>query len=252
MKIARHLPNLLTILNLFFGCLALVAITGSEYQSVFIFTVIALVFDFSDGMAARLLHVKTAIGKDLDSLADVVSFGLVPGYVMFHLISKTVAYQHGSIFLSILAYCGFLITLFSALRLAKFNTDSRQSDSFIGLPTPANALFIVVLPLLSGSQSNQHLLASFFETIGNSAGILTGISMLSSYLLVSEINMISLKFSSIQWRNNEPRYLLLGGSVILILMLGLSGIPFVIIYYIILSGITSVLKNWHKNSRLSS
>lgn len=198
---------------------------------------IAAVFDFLDGFAARMLKVSSPIGKDLDSLADMVTFGVVPGAVMFMMIFKV---NLNSFFIALPSiayaplgcYSAFLIPIFSAIRLAKFNNDTRQSDSFIGVPTPANAIFICSLALVANEKSIGAIL---------NPTILILISCVLSLLLVAPLPLFSLKFKSFDWKKNEIRYTFLALSLILLLSLQFVGIPLIIILYIVISIINNLL-----------
>ena len=181
-------------------------------------------------MVARLLHVKSPIGKELDSLADMVSFGFLPGVVMFQLLLETDPICFGIPFI---AYAGFIITVFSALRLAIFNLDERQSDSFRGLPTPANALFITALPLITGMVGI--ILYEYW--------VLCLITVVSSYLLVSGIELFALKFKNFSWQDNKVRFTFLMLAVLLLAMLKLVAIPVIILLYIAVSlGVRAISK----------
>jgi CDP-diacylglycerol--serine O-phosphatidyltransferase len=177
------------------------------------------IFDFFDGFAARLLNVKSNIGKDLDSLADMVSFGFLPGVVMYQLLSQS---DYASPYLP---YLAFIITVFSALRLAKFNNDTRQTEDFIGLNTPMNTLFIVSLPFIQKD----------YPSVINSTLLLIGLTALLSWLLVSEIRIFSLKFSSTSWAQNKIKYIFLIISALLLPFLKFAAIPFILVLYIGLS-----------------
>jgi CDP-diacylglycerol--serine O-phosphatidyltransferase len=194
---------------------------------------LAAIFDFLDGFIARLLNVSSPIGKDLDSLADMVTFGVVPGIVMFQLIKLAVIDYHADycgndlpVYFSYLKYSAFIIPIFSAIRLAKFNNDSRQSDSFIGLPTPANAILICSLPLVLEYGSFDFSLNPYVFSI---------ISFVLSILLISEIPLFALKFKDFKWKGNEIRYVFLALSLLLLVALQFIGIPLVIILYIVMS-----------------
>jgi len=177
------------------------------------------IFDFFDGLAARLLHVKSSIGKELDSLADMVSFGFLPGVVMYQLLSA------GDYPSDYLPYAGFIITVFSALRLAKFNIDERQTEDFIGLNTPMNTLFVISLPFI----------AKDYPTVIGSSVLLIGLVVLTSFLLVSEIRIFSMKLSDVTWAKNKMKYLFLIFSAVLIALLRFTAVPFILVLYIGLS-----------------
>lgn len=227
MNITKYIPNTITCLSLFSGCVATVfAFEGNLLYAV-VWIIIAAVFDFMDGFAARLFNAFSPIGKDLDSLSDMVSFGVAPGMIIYWLLSQaSLALPFGSIN-TYIPYLAFVIPVFSALRLAKFNIDTRQKTSFIGLPVPAHALFIAsagysALPVL---QSNP---------MGFTIATIV-IIFISSYLLVSEIPMFSLKIKSLSWKGNELRYILIGCSVVFLIAFGFLGLAGSILLYIILS-----------------
>ncbi|MFY0601170.1 MAG: CDP-diacylglycerol--serine O-phosphatidyltransferase [Cyclobacteriaceae bacterium] len=210
----KHIPNFLTCLNLIVGALGCISIVKGDLWNAIYFVVIAAAFDFLDGFVARILNVKSEIGKQLDSLADMVSFGLLPALYMLGSLNKT------SISPPVLSYLGILIVAFSAIRLAKFNVDDRQSEQFLGLPTPANAILITSLIFLPFELNKWSLI---------------GITILSCYLLVSELPMLALKFSSFDLKSNLLRYLLILISILLVVFMGMQGIAFVIPTYIIIS-----------------
>ncbi|RZK42551.1 MAG: CDP-diacylglycerol--serine O-phosphatidyltransferase [Pedobacter sp.] len=215
----KHIPNAITCANLFSGCIGVVFAFKGELEIAAYFVLLSGIFDFFDGMVARLLNVKSAIGKELDSLADMVSFGFLPGVVMFQLLKAsepTAEY---------IPYLGFFITVFSALRLAKFNIDERQTEDFIGLNTPMNTLFIVSLPFIA---------KDYPEVIGSRA-LLLGLVALTSFLLVSEIRIFSMKLSDTSWAKNKMKYIFLILSVLLIVVLKFTAVPFILALYIGLS-----------------
>ncbi len=215
----KHLPNAITCANLFSGCIGIVFAFKGNLETAAYFVIFSGIFDFFDGMVARLLNVKSTIGKDLDSLADMVSFGLLPGAVMFQLLKAS---DYSSDYLP---YLGFIITIFSALRLAKFNNDARQTEDFIGLNTPMNTLFICSLPFIS---------KDYPEVISSSI-LLIAITAITSFLLVSEIKIFSLKFSDLSWAKNKIKFIFLILSAVLIAFLKFAAIPFVLVLYIALS-----------------
>lgn len=232
----KHIPNFFTLLNLLCGCCALLFSFDNLVISSY-FVGIAVVFDFLDGFAARLFDAKSDIGKDLDSLADVVSFGVVPGMILFRLIEAffiTGEYRNDNLFY--IPFIAFLIPLFSALRLAKFNNDERQTDAFIGLPTPANAILIASFPLIL----NQHSALSGihpggFQDLIENVFFLIVITIFLSYLLVAELPLFSLKFKNFGWRENKVRYIFLGISLVTLILLFYMAIPIIIILYILIS-----------------
>ena len=224
-RVTKHLPNAITCANLFSGCIGIVFC----FQENLIFAAYALflaaIFDFFDGFASRVLQSFSGIGKDLDSLADMVSFGVLPSAIMYELFLQSPQIDRVGHYLNFIA---FLIPVFSALRLAKFNNDSRQSESFIGLTTTANGILIASIPLtieqhpaLSAYILNPYVLAIFVAVM--------------CALLVSEIPLMSLKFKNRDFQENIYRYLLLLFSAILILFFKFAAVPVVIFIYIILS-----------------
>ena len=215
----KHIPNAITCANLFSGCVGIVFAFKGELEIAAYFVLLAGIFDFFDGMAARLLNVKSDIGKQLDSLADMVSFGLLPGAVMFQLLKLS---NYSSEYLP---YLGFIITIFSALRLAKFNIDERQTEDFIGLNTPMNTLFIVSLPFIAHD---------YPEIIGSSISLIAIIAI-TSYLLISEIKIFSFKLSDMNWAKNKMKFVFIIVSIILIGFLKFVAIPFILVLYISLS-----------------
>lgn len=227
--ITRHIPNTVTCLNLFSGCIACVMAFEAKYDLALIFIILSAVFDFFDGMLARLLHAYSPLGKDLDSLADDVSFGAAPAFVIFSLF-KEMHYPAGMEWLMpYMPYTAFLIAVFSGLRLAKFNNDTRQTSSFIGLPVPANALFWG--SLVAGTHS--FLISDNFNPL-----YLLLLVMLFSWLLVSEIPMFSLKFKNLSWKDNKVSFIFLIVCAPLLIFTGVSGFAAVIVWYLLLSLIT--------------
>jgi CDP-diacylglycerol---serine O-phosphatidyltransferase len=214
----RHLPNFLTCCNLICGCLGIVFVLEGRDTPAAYLVWIACVFDFFDGFAARMLKVSSPIGRELDSLADVVSFGALPALVMYKLISQSTDS-------ALLPYMGLTIAVFSALRLAVFNVDVTQRDSFRGLNTPANTIFITSLPLLN-SDVGRWLYQPW---------ILVLITLLFSFLLVSRIEFFALKFKSFTWKDNKMRFTFLILSVLLLITLQVLALPIIIILYIVLS-----------------
>jgi len=228
MNIKKHIPNAITCCNLICGCLAIVQIFEGNLVLAAYLVGLAAIFDFFDGFVARLLHVSSPIGKDLDSLADMVTFGIVPGFVMFQLIRISLLSQNPNnpdTSYSI-AFFAFIIPVLSAVRLAKFNHDTRQTDSFIGVPTPANAMFICSIPLILEGGNFQFILNPFTLCL---------FSLILSLLLVSEIHLFALKFKNFKWKGNEIRFVFLGLCLTLISTLHFIAIPLIIILYILIS-----------------
>ena len=225
-RVRKHLPNAITCANLFSGCLGIVF--AFQHQLLFAAYAIflAALFDFFDGFAARILKSFSGIGKDLDSLADMVSFGILPSVILYELLLEAPQVEHFSTYLN---YIAFLIPVFSALRLAKFNTDERQAEIFIGLPTPANAILIASIPLtlLQGNLFyREYILNPYF---------LWCFTVIMCSLLVAEVPLMSLKFKSTDFQQNIYRYLLLLASVILIIIFKFAAIPAIIFIYIAMS-----------------
>lgn len=227
--ITRHIPNAVTCLNLFSGCIACVTAFEARYELALFFIILSAVFDFFDGMLARLLHAYSPIGKDLDSLADDVSFGAAPAFIVFSLFKEMHYPASMEGLMPYLPYAAFLIAVFSGLRLAKFNNDTRQTSSFIGLPVPANALFWS--SLVAGSHG--FLVSDNFNPL-----YLLLLVILFSWLLVSEIPMFSLKFKNLSWKDNKVSFLFLMVCIPLLLFTGLNGFAAVIVWYVILSLVT--------------
>lgn len=226
--IKAQIPNTLTLLNLLFGVVGIIWVLEGQILSGAYFVLIAAGFDFLDGFVARMLKVQSDMGKELDSLADVVSFGVLPGIILF-MMAKNSASQE-----SYLPYLTLIVPMLSAYRLAKFNLDTRQSERFIGLPTPANALFLSTLPYLANQwpQLGEWLSQSF---------ALIALAWVFAVLLVSEIPLIALKFKSFAFAKNKFRYALILLSLFLFAFLQLAGIPLVILAYIGLSVIENAI-----------
>ncbi|MBK8442706.1 MAG: CDP-diacylglycerol--serine O-phosphatidyltransferase [Sphingobacteriales bacterium] len=218
----QHIPNLLTLLNLMMGCLALYHIFKGDVRLSVIFIAIAAAADFADGFVARMLGVQSDLGKQLDSLADVVTFGVVPGAIIVWLLQNSPQLPAASL----LPFAGFVISLFSALRLAKFNIDTRQTNSFLGVPTPANTLFFV--GLLGLSWSNSALADYLLNPV-----LLLLLTALFSYLLVSEIPIPALKFKNFSFKDNRFAYSILLSSVLYLALFGWFGLSLSIATYII-------------------
>lgn len=255
MSIKKHIPNAITCCNLLCGCLAIVqAFEGNLVYAAYLVG-LAAIFDFFDGFAARMLRVASPIGKDLDSLADMVTFGLVPGVVVFQLFQFSMLnyaerchIEETPSYFSFLKYSAFIITIFSALRLAKFNNDIRQLDSFIGVPTPAVAIFVLSTAYILSKKYygiydfDECLIQDGFEKTLNfiaNPHVLFVISLILSILLVSELPLFALKFKFFGWKGNRIRYTFLGLSLILLISLGVIGIPLIIILYVLISVITN-------------
>ena len=241
----QHIPNFITLLNLLCGCIAVLFAVQNMLQLTALFVFLGIFFDFLDGLAARLFKVQSEIGVQLDSLADMVTSGVVPGIVMFQLLNmsqstadwnygfysevETTTIWMGGKFHAI-SLAGFIITLASAYRLAKFNIDENQVSSFIGLPTPANSLLILSLPLILLYHNNDIL-----NSIILNEWFLIGLTLLSAFLLNANIELFALKFKTWQFKGNEVRYLFLIGSLVLLLTLKFLAVPVIVFLYIVSS-----------------
>ena len=228
--LTKHIPNTLTSCNLVSGCIAIVFALIANYTMALTFIVVGAVFDFFDGMSARLLGVSSPIGKELDSLADVVTFGVAPSSMIYTLLLTLDKSGWNETLASAVPYVAFVMAAFSAIRLAKFNLDERQTTSFIGLPTPANALFWAAL--IVGSEDM--LVAQSHVIL-----LLIVLVFISSWLLVAEIPMFALKFKHWGWHENRIKYVFLVSCLPILLIFGISGISVIIAWYICLSIITS-------------
>jgi CDP-diacylglycerol---serine O-phosphatidyltransferase len=270
--IKKNIPNLFTCANLFCGCLGIVfAFQGNLVWTAYMVG-IAAVMDFLDGFVARLLNVHSEIGKQLDSLADMVTFGVVPGMVMYHLLKLAVVKHidmevfspEGNSHMNVdelmqggayIPFVGFLITVFSAVRLAKFNIDTRQTDSFIGVPTPANSILICSLPLILsasghegwtiyppgqattlGAQFDHHMITN---TLLN-PWFLMGLTLVMSCLLIAELPLFALKFKNFKWADNKIRYIFLALCLAVLIIFKYVGIPFIIVLYVVMSVIHNI------------
>jgi CDP-diacylglycerol--serine O-phosphatidyltransferase len=238
-SIKRNIPNLLTLGNLFCGLVAIVFSFENNLHVAGAFIFFGAIFDFFDGLSARLLKVSSEIGKQLDSMADMVTFGVAPGMIMFQMIyhSKTGDFYQSDItdeFL-LISLVGFLIPIFSAIRLAKFNIDTKQTSSFIGLPTPAAAIFIASLPIIS----------KYYNILFTDSKFFIGTSIILSLLLVANLPLFSLKIKKGEnWKNKENiiRIIFLISCLILLFIFEYAAIPFIVILYIFLSIINNLIK----------
>lgn len=252
MAFKRHIPNIITLLNLFSGCIAVLLAVQNYFVGAALFMFLGIFFDFFDGFAARKLNVQSELGLQLDSLADLVTSGLVPGMVMFKLLNLTLgqpvpengdpSWNYTGLFDGLqayapLAFIGFFITLGSAYRLAKFNLDEDQQSSFTGLPTPANALLIVSLPLILEFQNNPTI-----HSIIVNPWFLTAMTFLSCYLLNSKVKLFALKFKDWNFKTNAVRYIFLILSVLFIVVFQFLAIPMIIVFYILLSLFTKAAR----------
>ncbi|WP_159947737.1 CDP-alcohol phosphatidyltransferase family protein [Polaribacter septentrionalilitoris] len=234
MNIKKHIPNLLTLGNLFCGTVATIFAVQSNFFAAAFFVVLGIFFDFFDGFAARLLNVSGELGKQLDSLADMVTSGVVPGIIMLKLFGDTeIGVENFSdefVLPSFLSFFGLLLTLGACYRLAKFNIDTRQSESFIGLPTPAMSLFVISLPLIL-----EYSDIEFVQNLITNNYFLIAVTILLTYLMNAEIPLFSLKFKDYSVKKNVIKYMFLLISLVLIITLQYLSIPLIIILYVILS-----------------
>lgn len=226
MAIKKHIPNTITCCNLVSGCVAIAYAFSGSIELSFTWIIIGAVFDFFDGMSARLLNVSSPIGKELDSLADVVTFGVAPSTILFSELSVMSYPAILEPLRPILPFTAYIMAAFSALRLAKFNLDERQTLGFIGLPTPANALFWGSLIIGAGK---------WLEATPFVVFLLLGGILISSWLMVSEIPMFALKFKEWGWRGNQVKYIFLLTCIPLLAIFGLTGLAIIIAWYVIIS-----------------
>lgn len=227
MQIKRHIPNIITLLNLFCGCIALVFVSELNFEMAFFFVSLGIFLDFFDGFFARLFKVAGPLGLQLDSLADMVTSGIVPGFVMFCMLKQA---QNPADANQFMPYLGFIITLGSCYRLANFNIDTRQTDSFIGLPTPANALFILSLPLVIKYFDSLMV----FDILTNQ-WFLLAIALFSAYILNAEIPLFSLKIKDFTFKKNAIQIVFLSLCILLLVFFQYLAIPLVIVTYVLLS-----------------
>ncbi len=238
MKIRQHIPNTLSVLNLVSGLVSLTFAFRGDFVSASLMIFLAAVFDYLDGNAARLLKAYSELGKQLDSLADVVSFGVAPGILVFMMLSARCDGSCNALErMHITPWFAMLIPVCSALRLARFNIDLRQEVNFIGLPTPANAIFFASIPLVLYVQPGlwELIRLDFLVSFFSNSRILTILSVFFSYLLISDFRIFSLKFKSLEWKGNQLRFVFLILSVVLFLLFFLNAIPVIILLYILLS-----------------
>jgi len=246
----KYIPNLFTLLNLFSGVLAILMAASDRLVAAAGFVLLGIFFDFFDGFFARKFNVQGELGKQLDSLADVVTSGVVPGIVMFQLLLHTVrdrwfmelSCEEGSwstfdeTFYYFIPFIGLVIPLAAAYRLANFNIDERQTDSFIGLPTPAFAIFVISLPLILAYDTG-----SFLANWIQSTYVLIGITLAGCYMMNANLPLFSLKFKSYGWKGNEFPYVFLTLSAVLLFLFNLAGTPMIIVLYVIMSLIQNKL-----------
>lgn len=227
MNVLKYIPNTITCLNLISGCMAIVAALNGDLRGTILWIIAASVFDFTDGLAARLLKAYSPLGKELDSLSDIVSFGVAPGMALFMLLKAAAGVIGLSGIAVLLPYLAFVIPVFSALRLAKFNIDERQTVSFIGMPVPAHALLWGSLACTLQPYVAIHASTFLYGCIL--------LAVATSYLLVSELPMFSMKVKSLSWKGNEQRYVLGGCGLVFVILFKIPGVAATILLYILLS-----------------
>lgn len=246
----KYIPNFITLLNVLSGCIATVFAVLNKLELAALFVFIGIVFDFFDGLAARVLDVRSELGLQLDSLADVITSGLVPGIVLFQLLGMSQTgvwdanFASGSwnslsssdFTLSVLPFFGFLVTMASAYRLAKFNLDENQTSSFVGLPTPANAILILSLPLILLYHNND-----FLNGLILNQWFLIGFTLLSAFLLNAKIELFALKFKNLSFKDNALRYIFIILCMVLLVTVKFLAIPAIIAFYILSSILSPML-----------
>lgn len=244
MSIKKHIPNILTLLNLLAGLIAVIFAVKGELTYAAYFVFLGIFFDFFDGFAARILNVTGELGKQLDSLADVVTSGVVPGIVMYQLIllsehtnnwSLSDFFKKDSFWDYVttenaIATIGLLLTLAAAYRLAKFNIDERQTSSFIGLPTPAAALVVLSLPLIMDLDQPQ-----FVVDLIDNTYVLIALTIVLCYAMNAEIKLFSLKFKNYSWKDNKIKFIFIGLTALIVFMLNVAAVPVVILLYVLMS-----------------
>jgi CDP-diacylglycerol---serine O-phosphatidyltransferase len=226
----KHIPNTITLINVFAGCIAIVATIQGNLNYVPYLLIICFAADYLDGLAARALNAKSELGKQLDSLADMVSFGTLPAIIIYVLMKQALygSTTTGTFFgMELVA---FLIAMFAALRLGKFNIDTRQTDSFIGLPTPATTLFVLGILLI-----NQNSEIATLVNLSNNYYFLATITIGLSILMIVELPLLSLKMSSLSFSKYKWQWALAIGSVLLLIIFKINSLPMVIVYYLLVS-----------------
>ena len=237
MRLTRYLPDTITCLNLLSGSVAVIFAFSDDFDMALVMIVLAAVFDFLDGLAARVFHAYSDLGKELDSLADTVSFGLAPSLILYNYLAGFTSVIHPYV-----CYIPLLIAAFSALRLAKFNLDTRQSESFLGLPVPASALFAASLAAFAGHY--EHIANTFLAN----NWVIPSVSIILSALLVSELPMFSMKLKTLKWKDNAQRFTFLciiipAAVILLILKIHWTGIVFTVFaFYIVWNAAAALLR----------
>lgn len=231
----KIIPNTITLINLFLGCAAIVAAFEGLLAAAAILILVGAILDFLDGAIARWFQAGSEIGRQLDSLADLVSFGVAPACIMYQYLVVSLYRVNPESSIFVWPMLAFLIAVFSGLRLAIFNTDEKQGDSFIGLPTPANALLIASLPFVLEYAATEHVIHRTLVAATTHFPFMLILSLVLALLLVAPVKMFSLKTESLKWAQNRIRYIFLAGCVLLLITFGLAAAPLFLIFYIILS-----------------
>ena len=230
MSIVKHIPNTITCCNLLSGCVSIFLLCQNHVLGASVMIFVAAVFDFLDGFSARLLNAKSPIGGELDSLSDVVSFGVAPSFIIAMLLSKTdISWMIANV--NVFPMLAFILAAFAAVRLAKFNLDTRQTSSFIGLPVPAVGLFIASLPLMLNEVASESALYNF---VVNPYFLLAAI-IIFSWLMISEVPFFSFKIKNLKFKENILRYFVVIFAIVAVIILKLVALPFVFLFYILLS-----------------
>ncbi len=236
----KQIPNCITAFNLLSGLLAIVASFEKALLWAGFFIALGAFFDFFDGMAARLLEVKSKMGKEMDSLADMVTFGVAPGFIVYQLMLQSSNLPQWIVFNHFAApFIAFVIPVFAAFRLAKFNIDTRQTSSFIGLPSPANALFFASLPFILSATYAVKI--PFLQDGLNNFWVLFALVLPISFLMVTELPLFGLKFTNLKWKDNIYRFVFLGIAAGLLIVLQITALPIIVFFYILLSMIQNLL-----------
>ncbi len=231
----KFIPNTVTLINLFLGCAAIVATFHGLMAEAALMILICSILDFLDGAIARWFKAGSEIGKQLDSLADLVSFGVAPASIMFQYLVVSLYSVNPESSLFVWPLLAFLIAVFSALRLAIYNVDKRQRNHFLGLPTPANALLIASVPFVLEYVAPGHAVHELLILLTGSFASMLAVTLVLSFLLVAPLKMFSLKAESLKWAENRIRYIYIAGCIILLITFGLAAAPLFLIFYIILS-----------------
>ena len=239
----KHIPNTITLINLFLGCVAMVMTFQGQPGVAAVIIGLCALLDFLDGAVARMLGAGSPIGQQLDSLADLVSFGVAPAAILFFYLQEgfqKIQPEHPHILLPSLA---FLVAVFSGLRLARFNIDDEQQNDFRGLPTPASALLIASIPFVLTYTDPHNLVFRQLEALTTNVWFILGLTLVISWLLVSPVRMFSLKVKSFAWKDNRYVYVFLAGCLLLLVIFGLPGVPLFLIFYLLLSLVYHIQHN---------